>query len=205
MAQVELGGQDGTGDQQDHGEALGSYRPEYVFPLVDGQRSAVVIEDGSVQDFVSGFYAVSDDPGGTEEWLGYFAGSDADDENREDEGDGHDEGALPVAGSAAARVALGDRQVVGLAEIRALRGSMWEEVRRRRHRLDKVEITAVHDGGARIEYTIYGTVLLTPRDAAAEASPQETRWHGFAEIERRRRDGRGPAWRYKSYKVVLLP
>ncbi|KAJ1337566.1 hypothetical protein MN608_00419 [Microdochium nivale] len=228
--------------EQRLGEGEGSYQPVYILrtrpraaaaadehagtprgiPLLPPAEAggeecpANFVIDGSIRDFISGFYAVSDDPGRTEEWLGYFAASPSPPLLLSDHGGG---------GGGPARVKLGEQEAVGPEEIRALRMGMWEKTRRRRHRLRKVEVTAVRDGGARVEYTIYGSVLLTARDDSAattaasaavavaepearSTTPKEVQWYGLAEIERRapdRRQHSGDAWRYRSYEVVLLP
>ncbi|KAI5926563.1 hypothetical protein F4810DRAFT_707652 [Camillea tinctor] len=65
-----------------------------------------------VKDFIASFYAVSDDPSRNEEWVEHFA--------------------------ADAVLVMGDKTARGTEQIRQLREGMWEKVKSRRHKLDKM-------------------------------------------------------------------
>ncbi|KAL7627067.1 hypothetical protein AAE478_003843 [Parahypoxylon ruwenzoriense] len=132
----------------------GSYEP--TFPA---DRSV----DGRVRDFISGFYATSDDPSRNEEWVDYFL----------------PDATLVMAGTPA----------LGTDQIRRLRQSMWDRVDQRRHRLDKVFPASFEPGcgvaaaAAAAEYMINGTVALRQKDGGVV---REVPWAGRAVLKESR-------------------
>ncbi|KAI1439543.1 hypothetical protein F5Y02DRAFT_423899 [Annulohypoxylon stygium] len=111
--------------------------------------------EARIKDFISKFYAVSDDPSKNEEWVDYF---------------------LPDA-----VVIIGDKSAKAVDEIRQLRQSMWERVKSRRHRPGKV-FPASFDGtnegveGTTIEYMIQGSADFVMK----HGEKQEVSWAGHA-------------------------
>ncbi|KAI0969220.1 hypothetical protein F4678DRAFT_463483 [Xylaria arbuscula] len=136
----------------------------------------VVVND-RVKTFISTFYAVSDDPSRNDEWVDYFA-SDA---------------SLVVA----------DKRASGVAEIRALRKGMWEKIKSRRHKLEKVfpAVFGPPPGNDErgqserlFEYMLYGSV-----DFETKSGERATgQWAGRAVL----RDGEG-GLKYTFYQVYI--
>ncbi|KAI0476791.1 hypothetical protein F4859DRAFT_480219, partial [Xylaria cf. heliscus] len=98
--------------------------------------AAIAVEE-RLKRFISSFYAISDDPSKNEEWVRYFT---------------------PLA-----HVIIGDKRARGEDEIRKLRKGMWENVKSRKHKLDKVfpatfERKKELDLDWKVEYMLRGTV-----------------------------------------------
>ncbi|ORY70146.1 putative fungal-specific transcription factor [Pseudomassariella vexata] len=74
--------------------------------------SSSIAPDAKVRDFVSSFYAISDDPTKNEEWVDHFM--------------------------ADSTLVMGNDAVRGVEEIRKLREKMWEKVVARKHSPGKV-------------------------------------------------------------------
>ncbi|KAI0435087.1 hypothetical protein F5Y09DRAFT_293642 [Xylaria sp. FL1042] len=131
-----------------------------------------VAVDERVKRFISAFYAVSDDPGKNDEWVDYFAPD--------------------------ASLVMGDKMARGVEEIRVLRGGMWEKIKSRRHKLDKV-FPAVfelpeHEHEGRFEYMLYGSA-----DFELKSGEKLTgQWAGRAVL----RDGEG-GLKYTFYQVYI--
>ncbi|KAI1089644.1 hypothetical protein F5B19DRAFT_466224 [Rostrohypoxylon terebratum] len=107
-----------------------------------------------IKEFISRFYAVSDDPSRNEEWVDFF---------------------LPDA-----VVIIGDKSAKATDEIRRLRQSMWERVKSRRHRPGKV-FPASFSGTdecdeTAIEYMIQGSADFVTNDDEQQA----VSWAGHA-------------------------
>ncbi|KAI1427032.1 hypothetical protein F5Y12DRAFT_225963 [Xylaria sp. FL1777] len=130
--------------------------------------------DERVKAFISTFYAISDDPLRNDEWVDYFAPD--------------------------ASLVMADKRAEGVEEIRNLRESMWEKIRSRRHRLDKV-FPAVfelpgheHESERRFEYMLYGSVDLELKSGDKVTG----QWAGRAVL----RDD-GGALKYTFYQVYI--
>ncbi|CAJ2510008.1 Uu.00g059080.m01.CDS01 [Anthostomella pinea] len=133
--------------------------------------------DGRVKDFIADFYATSDDPSKNEEWVDFFATD-----------------AVLVMGEKAAR---------GTEEIREVRKGMWEKVKSRKHKPERVfpaSVAAGSDdggGGGRgdaYEYMLCGSldfVMKTGEDVVAT-------WAGRAALREV-----GGVLKYDFYQVYL--
>ncbi|KAK3692521.1 hypothetical protein B0T22DRAFT_435791 [Podospora appendiculata] len=127
----------------------------------------------SIKDFISKFYATSDSPGLTDEWVGCF---------RED-----------------ATVIMGDRVAEGKEEIRKLRVSMWKKVASRRHVVVKVfpaSFERIADMRA-AEFMVFGAVTYVLKKGEEEAAD----WAAHAKLKRD--GGVGSPWRFEYYKVYI--
>ncbi|KAI1126680.1 hypothetical protein F5Y10DRAFT_244353 [Nemania abortiva] len=102
-----------------------------------------VAVDERVKEFISAFYAISDDPSKNSEWVDYFAPD--------------------------ALLVMGDKRARGIEEIQELRENMWEKVESRKHKLDKMFPAAFEpsepEHGWRFEYMLYGSVDLELKSA----------------------------------------
>ncbi|KAI1490625.1 hypothetical protein F5X96DRAFT_669498 [Biscogniauxia mediterranea] len=126
-----------------------------------------------VKDFIASFYAASDDPSRNEEWVEYFA--------------------------ADAVLVMGDKTAKGTEQIRRLREGMWEKVKSRRHRLEKVFPASFGPGrkGEEHEYMICGSadfVMKSGEDDVASAT-----WAGRAVLT----DVDGGRLKYAFYQVYI--
>ncbi|KAI0439599.1 hypothetical protein F4803DRAFT_32276 [Xylaria telfairii] len=92
--------------------------------------------DERFKRFISSFYAVSDDASRNEEWVAYFT---------------------PLAD-----VIMGDKRARGEDEIRQLREGMWENIKSRKHKLEKIFPATFGkrdvDPDWQFEYMLHGTV-----------------------------------------------
>ncbi|KAH9898844.1 hypothetical protein F4778DRAFT_171372 [Xylariomycetidae sp. FL2044] len=116
--------------------------------------------DDRVKALISEFYSISDDPSRNEEWVDCFAPD--------------------------AVLVMGDRSARGTEEIRELRRGMWEKIRTRRHRPEKVFPAAYEgeggsEGTGRWEYMLHGTLDLVMREDAGKR--QVVTWAGRAVLE----------------------
>ncbi|KAI0542268.1 hypothetical protein GGR58DRAFT_453327 [Xylaria digitata] len=97
-----------------------------------------VVVDERLKNFIPAFYAISDDPSRNDEWVNCFTPD--------------------------ASLIMGDKRARGIEEIRTLRESMWEKIKSRRHKLDKVFPNAFelpeHESERRFEYMLHGSVDL---------------------------------------------
>ncbi|KAI8634741.1 hypothetical protein F5Y19DRAFT_409872 [Xylariaceae sp. FL1651] len=133
-----------------------------------------VIEE-RVKQFISAFYAVSDDVSKNNEWVDYFT-SDA----------------ILIIGGMTAR---------GTQEIHELRKGMWEKIKSRKHKPDKVfpasfEPAAAHQPEPEwsFEYMLSGSLDLQMKTGEKAVA----QWAGRAVL--RETDGR---LRYAFYQVYL--
>ncbi|KAI1074348.1 hypothetical protein F5B20DRAFT_441282 [Whalleya microplaca] len=110
-----------------------------------------VVVDDRTRDFVSRFYAVADDPGKNEEWVGYFA-----------------PGAVLV---------MGDKSAEGIEQIRQLRQGMWDKVKARKHKPEKLFLASFKPGET--EWMLYGSLDLTTKDGKKQAIS----WAGRAVVK----------------------
>ncbi|KAI1742208.1 hypothetical protein F4680DRAFT_413226 [Xylaria scruposa] len=92
--------------------------------------------DERLKRFISSFFAISDDPSKNEEWVGSF--------------------------TPRAYVILGDKKARGEDELRKLREGMWESIKSRKHKVEKVFPAAFEgreiDPEWKYEYMLQGTV-----------------------------------------------
>ncbi|KAI1170745.1 hypothetical protein F4777DRAFT_568222 [Nemania sp. FL0916] len=95
---------------------------------------ATVTVDEKLTDFISSFYAISDDPSRNAEWVDYFAPD--------------------------ALVVIADKKAKGTEEIREMREGMWATVTARRHVLGKVfpAVFDFHTEPPQLEYMLHGSV-----------------------------------------------
>ncbi|KAL2181769.1 uncharacterized protein P884DRAFT_274231 [Thermothelomyces heterothallicus CBS 202.75] len=135
--------------------------------------SNVAIES-FVQEFITRFYQISDDPGRDEEWVNCF--------------------------DARATVTIGNEVARGEQEIRKMRKRMWKDVEARKHRVAKVfpgsfsaEVAAMHEA----EYMLFGAVAYRMKDGKGDAV---ARWAGHAQLKR---DSVTAPWRMVFYRVYL--
>ncbi|KAI0456124.1 hypothetical protein F5B21DRAFT_162128 [Xylaria acuta] len=112
--------------------------------------------DERFKKFISSFYAVSDDPSKNEEWVDYFT---------------------PLA-----YVIMGDKRAWGEDEIRKLREGMWENVKSRKHKLEKVFPATFErnelDPGWQFECMLHGTVDYEMKNG----EKAHAQWAGHASI-----------------------
>ncbi|KAI1374531.1 hypothetical protein F4677DRAFT_160124 [Hypoxylon crocopeplum] len=102
--------------------------------------------DERVKTFISNFYATSDDPSKNEEWMNYF---------------------LPDA-----VVIMGDKSATGTEQIRQLRQGMWEQVKTRKHKPEKVfpaSFGEPGDGRIAAEYMLHGSLDLVTKNGEQQA------------------------------------
>ncbi|TGJ87714.1 hypothetical protein E0Z10_g1030 [Xylaria hypoxylon] len=133
---------------------------------------AGIVVDERVKKFISSFYEVSDDPSRNGEWVNYFTPD--------------------------ASLVMGDKKARGIRDIRTLRESMWEKIKSRRHKLDKVFPAAFalpeHESERQFEYMIYGSVDLELKGGEKMAG----QWAGRAVL----RDDEGRL-KYAFYQVYI--
>ncbi|KAI1167536.1 hypothetical protein F5B18DRAFT_659231 [Nemania serpens] len=139
-----------------------------------------VAVDERVERFISTFYAISDTPSRNNDWVECFAPD--------------------------ALLVVGDQRARGVEEIRRLREGMWDQVKSRRHRLDKVFPAAFespeHEPGGegrrrrRFEYMLHGAVELELELKSGEQLVRE--WAGRAVLT----DGE-EGLKYALYQVYL--
>ncbi|KAJ2977117.1 hypothetical protein NUW58_g7907 [Xylaria curta] len=131
-----------------------------------------VAVDERVKKFISAFYAVSDDASRNEEWLDYF--------------------------SPDALLVMGDKRARGAEEIRELRKGMWEKVKTRKHKLDKVFPAAFeaheHESEWRFEYMLHGSVEFELKSGEKSVG----QWAGRAILT-----NDGERLKYALYQVYL--
>ncbi|KAI2630810.1 hypothetical protein GGR54DRAFT_635417 [Hypoxylon sp. NC1633] len=140
----------------------GSYTPAYPTDRAVDER---------VKDFVSSFYATSDDPSKNEEWVDYF---------------------LPDA-----VVTIGEKSARGTEQIRQFRQGMWEQVKTRRHKPEKVFPASFGGAGAdgdAVEYMLHGSVDIVTKTGEQQALT----WAGRAILKEV--DGR---LKYELYQVYI--
>ncbi|KAJ8126934.1 hypothetical protein O1611_g6705 [Lasiodiplodia mahajangana] len=99
--------------------------------------------DERVKNFISAFYAISDNPSRNDEWVDCFAPD--------------------------ALLVMGDKRARGIDDIRELRESMWEKVKSRKHKLEKVYRSAFEQSKPesewKFEYMLHGLVDLELKSA----------------------------------------
>ncbi|KAI1154217.1 hypothetical protein F4825DRAFT_412429 [Nemania diffusa] len=99
--------------------------------------------DERVKEFISAFYAISDDPSRDNEWVDCFTPD--------------------------AFIALGDRQAKGTEEIREFRKGMGERVKSQTHKVEKVFPAAFESSEPepkwRFEYMLHGSVDIELKSA----------------------------------------
>ncbi|KAI1500698.1 hypothetical protein F5X99DRAFT_385181 [Biscogniauxia marginata] len=143
--------------------SLSDYRPAFPTDVPVSDR---------VKNFISSFYAVSDDSSKNEEWVEYFA--------------------------ADAVLVMGDKTARGTEQIRRLREGMWEKVRARRHRPEKVFPASFGSGSEEEhEYMICGSAdfaMKSGEDDVAAAT-----WAGRAVL----RDAGDGRLKYAFYQVYI--
>ncbi|KAI0002833.1 hypothetical protein F4779DRAFT_622065 [Xylariaceae sp. FL0662B] len=100
-----------------------------------------VVVDERTRDFVSRYYAVSDDPSKNEEWVSYFAPD--------------------------AVFVVGDKSAEGTEQIRQVRQGMWDKIGARKHKPEKIFPASFKPG--EIEYMLYGSLDLTTKDGEKRA------------------------------------
>ncbi|KAJ8120158.1 hypothetical protein ONZ43_g3064 [Nemania bipapillata] len=104
--------------------------------------------DERVKEFISTFYAISDHASRNDEWVDCF---------------------MPDA-----VLAIGEKRVKGIDEIRELRKGMWETVKSRKHSLEKVFPAAFEsfrsESGQQFEYMLYGSVDYELKSAEKTAA-----------------------------------
>ncbi|KAI0844969.1 hypothetical protein F5Y00DRAFT_247567 [Daldinia vernicosa] len=135
--------------------------------------------DGKVKNFISQFYAISDDRSRDEDWVNSF---------------------LPDA-----TVIIGDKMAVGTEDIRQMRKGMWEGVQTRKHKPLAVypatfyPETAYGEGEKEkpaARYMIEGTLIST----GEKLETLEITWAARAILKEERERGE---LKYKLYQVYL--
>ncbi|KAI1659560.1 hypothetical protein F4813DRAFT_336873 [Daldinia decipiens] len=131
--------------------------------------------DGKVKNFISQFYAISDDRSRNEDWVKSF---------------------LPDA-----TIIIGDKMAVGTENIRHLRKGMWEGVQARKHRPLAVYPAVfypetAYDEGEKpaIQYMIEGTLIST----GEKLETREITWAARAILKEEQGE-----LKYKLYQVYL--
>ncbi|KAK3379366.1 hypothetical protein B0T24DRAFT_675167 [Lasiosphaeria ovina] len=142
--------------------------------------------DPALRDFVARFFATSDTPGLTDEWLAFFSDD--------------------------ATVVMGSETATGIQEIRSLRLRMWDKVEARKHHVAKVFPGSFDDeADTAAELMLFGSVAYvlkqTPATAAGAGAgagagtPQTaTDWAAHARLKR---NGVDSPWAFVYYRVYL--